>query len=261
MLHRTMELAKIVLPNTREQEYEDRRRKRQMEVTLIVEHIQGYLKTSPCTNNRNLSILEFGSGDGFQIPYLKTIGKVIGSDIYASDGVKKLPDARFVECSITRSPFADEQFDIIFSNHVIPDLDDAMAAFREIRRIGKPSCLYAFSVPTALWLLLSLPAQYYNKARGMGRSFATDSKLMKLVRLALPEGRGYHASFIASYRNFRIKGWRRLFHENGFRVVEERPLLLYGPSEWPVVPTSRSTTRFCSSMLFLMNKRETAMAG
>ncbi|MBM4263279.1 MAG: class I SAM-dependent methyltransferase [Deltaproteobacteria bacterium] len=254
MLQRTMELAKIVLPNTREQEYEDRRRKRQMEVSLIIENLQRFLQASPSAKNRKLNILEFGSGDGFQIPYLKKIGNVIGSDIYTSDGVKKLPGAQFVECSIAETPFAAEQFDIIFSNHVIPDLDDALAAFREIRRIGKPNCLYAFSVPTALWLLLSLPAQYYNKARGMGRSFATDSKIMKLVRLALPEGRGCHASFIASYRSFTIKGWRRLFHENGFRVVEEKPLLLYGPSEWPVVPTSQSTTRVCSSMLFLLNK-------
>lgn len=254
MLHRTMELAKIVLPNTREQEYEDRRRKRQMEVSLIVENIQRFLQATPRAQNQKLDILEFGSGDGFQIPYLKKIGNVIGSDIYASDGVKTLRDAQFVECSIVKTPFADERFDIIFSNHVIPDLNDALEAFREIRRIGKPDCLYAFSVPTALWLLLSLPAQYYNKARGMGRSFEGDSKLMKLFRLALPEGRGYHTSFVASYRSFRIQGWRRLFHENGFRVVEEKPLLLYGPSEWPVVPTSRSTTRFCSSMLFLMNK-------
>lgn len=254
MLQRTMELAKFVLPNTREQEYEDRRRKRQMEVSLIVENLQRFLQAVPRARSQKPEILEFGSGDGFQIPYLGKIGNVIASDIYTSDGVKAQPDAQFVECSIDKTPFADEQFDIIFSNHVIPDLDDAVAAFREIRRIGKTGCLYAFSVPTALWLMLSLPAQYYNKARGMGRSFESDSKLMKLVRLALPEGRGYHRSFIASYRSFRIKGWRRLFGENGFQVVEEKPLLLYGPSEWPVVPTSRCTTRFCSSMLFLMNK-------
>lgn len=256
MFDRTMELARVVLPNTTAQEYADRRRKRQMEVGLIVENIQKFLQTAADWKNRKFDILEFGSGDGFQIPYLSRIGNVVGSDIYTSDGIKSLPGVQFVECSITQTPFAHGQFDIIFSNHVIPDLDDVGGALREIRRIGKPDCLYAFSVPTAVWLLLSLPAQYYNKARGMGRSFAGDSKLVKLLRLALPEGRGYHTSFIESYRSFRISGWRRLFRENGFRVVDEQPLLLYGPSEWPVVPTSRSKTRFCSSMLFLMSKSQ-----
>lgn len=255
MLHRTVELARVVLPNTREQEYEDRRRKRQMEISLIVEIVQSFLNKTSEPQRKDVVILEFGSGDGFQIPYLQTIGKVIGSDVYASDGVKALRDARFVTCSITNTPFVDQQFDLIFSNHVIPDLADPLGAFREIIRIGKRSCLYAFSVPTSLWLLLSLPAQYYYKARGMGKSCESDSKWVKLLSLALPEARGSYANFVDCYRSFRIKSWRQLFHDRGFTVIEEKPLLLYGPSEWPIVPTSRSHSRFCSSMLFLMNKR------
>jgi hypothetical protein len=39
-------------------------------------------------------------------------------------------------------------------------------------------------------------------------------------------------------------------------VIEVKPLLLYGPSEWPIIPTSTCKTNLCSSVLFLMMKRQ-----
>ena len=62
-----------------------------------------------------------------------------------------------MECGITKTPFDSGQFDVIFSNHVIEQVHDLKSAFRETQRIGTSSCIYAFSVPTNIWLLLSIP--------------------------------------------------------------------------------------------------------
>ena len=229
-----------------------------MEIEIITETITSFLKRNSNFINKNTDILEFGSGDGFQIPYLRRIGNVVASDIYTSDGIKSLPDIDFVECNITAAPFGDGRFDIIFSNHVIPHIEENITnAFREMQRIGKPSCIFAFSVPTNIWLVLSVPAQYYNEViiKVKGRSYETDSKFTKFLRIVL-RGHGISSNFIECYRNFKIKNWRRLFSDNGFSVIEVKPLLLYGPSEWPIIPTSRSKTNFCSSVLFLMNKKQ-----
>ena len=250
-----------MLPKTRNEEYEHRKRKRQLEIGIAIEKIMNLLQRSPDFLNRIINIFEFGSGDGFQIPYLRRIGNVVASDIYTSDGIKSLQHIDFVECSITDAPFRDGQFDIIFCSHVVQYIDDLTNAFREMQRIGKPSCIYAFSVPTNIWLLLSIPAQYYNRIiKGMRRGDETDSKIIKFLRLIMPEGHGVNPNFIECYRNFKIKNWEQLFSDNGFAVIEVKPLLLYGPSEWPIVPTLNCKTNFCSSVLFVVMKRQNQIA-
>jgi hypothetical protein len=247
-----------MLPKTQDQEYEHRRHKREIEVRMIMESIRSYLTTRADLPRQRINVFEFGAGDGFQIPYLKEIGNLIPSDIYASDGVKKLKETNFVECSITDAPFRDGQFHVVYASQVIPDLMDIKNGLRETQRIGKSSCLYAFSVPTNIWLLLSLPALYYNKIRYGVTTYQRDSKLKKFLRTVLPEGRS-RWNFLQCYRNYKIKNWQRLFIENGFSVIEVKPLLLYGPSEWPIIPTSTSKTNFCSSVLFLMTRNQNSL--
>ena len=246
----------VMLPKNQVQEYEHRKHKRQLEVRMMIESIISYLRTQPNLPHQcNIDVFEFGAGDGFQIPLLENIGNVITSDIYTSSGIKKLNHVKFLECSIIHAPFRNGQFEVIFASQVIPDLADIKSALKEAQRIGKQSCLYAFSVPTNIWLFLSLPALYYNKIRIGVQTYSHDSKLKKFLRTIAPEGRG-RWNFLQCFHYYKIKNWKRLFIENGFSVLEIRPLLLYGPSEWPIIPTSRSTTNFCSSVLFLLVKRQ-----
>jgi len=248
-----------MLPKTRSQEYEHRKRKRQWEARIILDAITPFLEKNAVSGNKRIDIFEFGSGDGFQIPYLQKFGNVLASDIYTSNGVKRLQSVRFIECSITDAPFRNDQFDLIFASQVIPDLFDITNALREARRIGKASCLYAFSVPTNIWLLLSVPALYYNKVRKGVQTYNIDSRLKKALRVLLPEGRA-RWNFIECYQHYTIRSWQRLFSAHGFLVLEVKPLLFYGPSEWPIIPTRVSSTNFSSSVLFLMMKHENQVA-
>ena len=268
-----------MLPITKSAEKVHRERKRHMEIGIIVEEISEALKNNAEFANKNITILEFGSGDGIQIPYLKCLGKVVATDIYASDEIKRLQDIEFVECGITDMPFEKGQFDIVFSNHVIEHIDDLKSAFQETRRIGAPSCIYAFSVPTNIWLLLSIPAQYYNKVRRLftlarKRSLTTTSIEMnrnkkdhfpnrrhkapsifaRVFRFILPTGHGVILNFIECYHCFKIENWQQLLSDNGFAIIKTKPLLLYAPSEWPIIPTQNCDSNLCSSVLFLMKK-------
>ena len=76
-----------MFPKTKSGEKEHRKHKRQMEITIAIEEILNIVRKDSCTR-RNVNILEFGSGSGFQIPYLKSIGNVVASDIYTSDDIK-----------------------------------------------------------------------------------------------------------------------------------------------------------------------------
>ena len=261
-------------------ERKHREHKRSLEISLAIDSITSFLKSN-CAE-RNVNILEFGSGDGFQIPYLQKIGPVVASDVYTSKNIKNMKNVNFTKCSITNTPFNKEQFDIIFSNHVFEHIEDKSMAFDELKRIGKPNCLYAFSVPTNIWLLLSIPAQYFNKLMTIVRklsymltnnkiekSIQNDNdgschmktkkrKINKLLDLICPSEHGAYSGFVDCYRSFKTKKWRQLFFNNKFTIIKIQPLLLYAPSEFPIMPTTKLFNKLnvYSSVLFLMKKQE-----
>ena len=77
------------------------------------------------------------------------------------------------------------------------------------------------------------------------------------MRRLVPKGHGICRGFLECYSRFRPKRWKRLFEAGGFEVHKVEPLLLYGPSECPIVPTSSllNKVRICSSVAFLMTAR------
>lgn len=263
-----------MLPKTSRQEHLHRQRKRSREIQIVLGHIAGRL---PAGAEGSLRVLEFGIGSGFQLPYLQRFGSVAGLDQYLSEEARAHPGVELVEGSITATPFAEQEFDLIYSNHVIEHIEDLPAAFAELRRIGKPDCLYAFSVPTNIWLLLAIPGQYYGKVRKILRPKGTvvrsgDRTLLPQTAQPSPPARsrrpfwrrlshglalpshGVETDFIPCYRSFRAESWRKLFLAHGFKVESVEPLLLYGPSQWPIIPILPSIRGLSSSVLVLLRK-------
>ena len=228
-------------------------------MSLIVETLWDHLRQSLASRNRQLRILEFGSGDGFQIPYLKRMGDVAAVDPHPTEGLRRSEGISFHECGIGRTPFEPARFDLIFSNHVLEHIPEIGPAFSEMKRIGTPECLYAFSVLTEIWLLLSIPAQYYRTARlvwqkffppvpggenGHGEEGEPLTGLRKYLYYLFPSGHGVNSNFFDCYRSFKIASWKHLFRQHGFSILGIKPLLLYAPSEWPIVPTTGRFSRW-----------------
>ncbi len=271
----------MVFPKTKAGIKKHSKRKRELEISIVIEILEKFLKNRTYSRQKP-NILEFGCADGFQIPGLLKIGNVEASDIGTGirDDIRNMDNVNFTECSITNTPYATNQFDILFSNQVIEHIEDLNQGFGEMKRIGKSDCLYAFTVPTNVWLLLSIPASYLSKFRKhvlkidkkhkSSRSSVNNNNnnkrkkkrgiFNKLARVISPSGHGVpgEKGFLGCYRYFKIKSWQKLFTDNGFSIIEIHPLLLYAPSSWPIVPTTKKLSRFnvCSSVLFIMNKKE-----
>ena len=252
-----------------------RQKKREWEMALIIEAILNYFQNHGYKEKKGFQSLEFGCGDGFQIPYLEKISEVTATDIYISEEIKANQVKNFFECSITNTPFDNGYFDLIFSNHVLEHIENLRASFQEMKRIGNDNCLYAFSVPTNIWLLLSIPAQYYNKFSSLMKKVCFSdrdekSKIYKysisdrrgqksvsqerLIKKIIPCGHGTCRGFRDCYSSFRVGSWEKLFLENGFQIARVKPLLLYSASEFPIIPTTRFLAKkgVCSSVLFLL---------
>ena len=270
-----------MLPKTKSGELKHRKHKRALEISLAIEALSTMAPKDGLPEHGDINVLEFGSGKGFQIRYLQALGNLIASDLRASNENKDIAGTAFVQCDITNAPFKESQFNIVFSNHVIEHIQDTRSAFSELKRIGKPGCIYAFAVPTNMWLLISVPAQYYGRMIGIaqwllsvllrkkGAGAADDNwagkkssdRSPKEVRgkgwqKVLPRGHGVWSGFLDCYGSFRINKWRQLFSEGGFSIMKVQPLLLYGPSQWPIIPTTTLFNRLnvCSSVLFLMKR-------
>ncbi len=229
-------------------------------------------------------ILEFGSGAGHQGEWLSRLGRCVLSDVYVDKDLRVTGRACFLACDVSQSPFRSGSFDLIFSNHVVEHLLDPERSFRELQRIGREHCLYAFAVPTSVWLLLSVPGQYWDKVRdvvarlaeprtGARRGDAATVHLTAiegplsgtggLVSWILPHGHGSYPGFVECLRAFRAASWRRYFRNHGFALLGDHPVLCYAQAAWPVIPTNRvlATIGLCSSRLFILRKRSAGHDG
>jgi hypothetical protein len=166
-------------------------------------------------------------------------------------------------------------------------LPDPETVFNELRRVARPDCLFAFSVPNSFWLMLTLPDKYLGKcsafndilmknrdadnnpnhkpaadhtmrmSRKEGLQKNTDVKSGWTGKL-LPKGHGVYTNFGECYRAFRIPAWNNSLISHGFVIDRIVSLLLYGPSVLPIIPTTQRLIGYdiCSSVLFLITAQK-----
>jgi len=254
----------------------ERARKRRLEGAVIFSMLQREF----VGRAQDPLILEFGSGAGYQTEWLRRLGRCVLSDLYIDDNLRTAKNSPFVVCDVTKAPFRSNTFGVIFSNHVIEHLTEPAQSFRELQRIGREDCLFAFAVPTSIWAILSVPVQYWDKVRNLfarlgwsgakrgpgdgkgGHLKAVEGRIAggsaRLSRL-LPHGHGCYPGFVECLRAFRAASWRQHFQQHGFTLVSEHPLLCYAPAAWPIIPTNRALVKIglCSSRLFILRKGST----
>ena len=111
--------------------------------------------------------------------------------------------------SINDTSFNDKQFDLIFSNHVIEHLEDLEGQLKKWWELVQ-MIVFVFSVPTNIWLALSLPAQYYRKIKYMlgllckstsdtpkeNNQFNQEIKKTSILQRLMPQGHGVIQIFL-----------------------------------------------------------------
>ncbi len=255
------------LSRSRRKRYKADRRQREFE--LIVSSLRKHLGH----RGGRLVILEFGCGPAGGAYLLKPLGTLVETDVYRHPDTCLPQGVPFVMCSISSAPFVGSAFDILLSNQVIEHLPDLRLAFDEMGRVAKPDALFVFGVPTAVWLLLTVPGQLWKKMENVfARVFGRSSRQASLpvagapqadrshaggrpARLALA-GHGCYPGFMECLWTFQVRRWRELFLSHGFQILSEEPLLCYGSSHFPIVPTNRLLARIglASSYLFVLRK-------
>ena len=211
------------------------KKKREKEIQIIVAEISKFIKMN--FSNIPLNILEFGCGGGYMTSFLQQLGNVTSVELYTHKNIKEIEQINFIQTNILKTPFKNDQFDLLFSNHVIEHISDLSVAFKELARIGKNDCLHVFSVPTSTWLLLSIPSQLYDKIKlsikkfsqkinkkrpkslkGPTNDIISEDKLNQsrsfLKKFYLTGHGGVYNNFFECYRKFKVESWKKLFIKN-----------------------------------------------
>jgi SAM-dependent methyltransferase len=251
-----------------------RTRVRWREFDLIISAIKEII---PDEKIGKLRILDFGCGSCEGAQNLCQLGHLIASDISKSPLLNLPVDAEFRIADIHQTGFEDSQFDILFSSQVLEHLRDLGQAFREMKRIARNDAYYVFSIPTAAWLVLSVPAKILKKLKNIRTRIRGHSKRSNettarkdndraehvkkrwLSRFSLG-GHGCYPRFCECFRAFRVGHWKRVLLQNGFQVLAEIPLLTYADSDVPLLPPSRFLAQLglASSYLFICTNADAA---
>ena len=96
-------------------------------------------------------LLDIGCGYGFYTDYFRSIGAkavgVDGSEKMIETARERYPLTDFFVADITKPlPFENEQFDIVFSNQVFMDIEDADLVFSECNRVLKAGGILYYSI-------------------------------------------------------------------------------------------------------------------
>ena len=183
-----------------------------------------------------LKILDFGSGDGF-IAYLLTQK---GFDVVAVDVAPRFPQQYpVIRIGSPKLQFADGRFDFIFSSNVLEHVQDLSGTLSEIRRVLKPNGLAVFTMPTPAWrlyTLLEIPlsvvfSNRLSKQPLYKLGFTANEIVLKHERTSLPKRilsyilkpHGEFPSAMHELVAFSPKTWRRVFSDNGFQLLRNKP--------------------------------------
>jgi ubiquinone/menaquinone biosynthesis C-methylase UbiE len=194
----------------------------------------------------NARVLEIGAGTGQQALELQRRG----FDVTAIE----IPDSNYaanrvypiVDYDGTHIPLPDQSFDIVFSSNVLEHVSDLKRMHAEIKRVLKPSGTCIHILPTHAWrfwtTLMAYPHAVLYFASGipelLPKATLTRNELNRLFRNwyratrsfvggCLPRRHGERGNILTELWLFHPRWWLRNFQENGFSVIDSKPLGLF----------------------------------
>jgi len=223
---------------------------------------------------KNIKVLEIGGGDGF-------IAKKIhdqGYEITSIDQIPKYPQYFPVtKGNASELNYEDEKFDIIFSSHVIAHINEIELFFDECKKVLKKNGLIihvvpstAWSIGTNFWHYILLPKFFMKLRRSNLLSADTNNAdknikkkekmVKKIINVLFLHPLGTNPSFIHEFYYFSKYRWRKLFQNQGFKVinVENGPYFYSGHSilknKLLVIRKILAKSGFTGSFCFVLKK-------
>ncbi len=188
----------------------------------------------------NLKVLEIGGRDGYQAELISKNGY----NVTSIDIEPIFPQFYPVQKGdINKLDFRENSFDIIFSSNMLQEIPSIDEAFMEMKRVLKKDGIIIHIVPSSWWSLITnfwhycfIP-KYLIKSKKFQHIFnsevkkessnreiskdGNDSSKKNLKRLFL-HPLGANTSFVHEIVYFSSFYWKKLFSQNGFKIINEK---------------------------------------
>ena len=188
--------------------------------------------------DENLKVLEIGGRDGYQA---KLISKQ-GYNVTSIDIKPIFPQFHPVQKGdISKLDFSENSFDIIFSSNMLQEILKIDEALLEMKRVLKKDGMIIHIVPSTWWSLITNFWHYFFIPKHLIKSnkfqniFNLDIKnknkeilkdennlVQKKLKKLFLHPLGANTSFIHEIIYFSNFYWKKLFSQNGFKIINER---------------------------------------
>ncbi|NHF61073.1 class I SAM-dependent methyltransferase [Flavobacteriaceae bacterium TP-CH-4] len=228
---------------------------------------------------KDIKVLEIGGRDGFMAKRIHDLGYDITSidlfPIYPQHFPVAVGDA-------TKLDFESNQFDFIFTSHLIVEIRELDLFFDECRRVVKKNGLMVHVVPSTPWSLgtnfwhyLLLPKFFINwirpntlviDANSYGKNLVETEKQntkSKIINVLFLHPIGTNPSFLHDIFSFTKRKWKNLFKNHGFEIVsvENGPhyYTAYGVFKYKLMGMRKSLakTGFSGSFCYVLRDKRT----
>jgi SAM-dependent methyltransferase len=187
-------------------------------------------------------VLELGGGNGYQASLLAARGRdVVSLDVAVDETARRHFDVQPYDG--VHIPYPDNDFDAIFSSHVLEHVQQLPALLAETQRVLRPGGVAVHVMPTTAWRFWTSLAHYpyvalfaLGKARPFHGSDALPSTgdkmrsrgLGYMILKALSSGpHGEYPNALVELCTFSPGRWRGVLQRAGFSIEVSRPVGLF----------------------------------
>lgn len=155
-------------------------------------------------------------------------------------------------------PFPDDNFDTVYSSHVLEHVEDPLKSMQEMKRVMKADGVLIIGMPTATMALINWFTQVL---------FTTHTKIINLLfsgvintgkthwwEVFIPASHSdLNKTIISDVRNYKIKKWTKIVGKE-FVIYEMLKPALYPYPEYRQLFRLRKSISFSSSVIFICGK-------
>jgi SAM-dependent methyltransferase len=204
-------------------------------------------------------VLDIGAGTGYQA---RTFSEW-GCHVSAIDVERRPADDCFWPVTLfdgVRIPFLDSSFDILFSSNVIEHVKRPQQLLADSIRVLAPGGHAIHIVPSASWRWWTSSARYVHTlgamvARAGENGYAKDgagslrTQYRSLSDIVLGPPHGEFSAAAHELKAYRRDGWKRLFEQSGYDVIEVRNNRLFYTGYTMLPQLSLKVRRVLASVL------------